>query len=112
MLQELFDNSSSNTALQTAFQSPNAAEFFNEVHDLVTAGFWADPIYGGNQGMVGWKLIGFNANYWGDDIGLGAMKLMVASTPTQIATKEFRRSSEGRRRIIKCQVQLIIHKLM
>ena len=87
VLQELFDNSSSNTALQTAFQGPNAAEFFNEVHDLVTAGFWADPVYGGNQGMVGWKLIGFNANYWGDDIGLGAMKLMVASTPTRLTPK-------------------------
>jgi gluconate 2-dehydrogenase gamma chain len=22
-------------------------------------GFWADPIYGGNKDMVGWKLIGF-----------------------------------------------------
>jgi len=87
VLQELFDNSSSNTALQSAFQGPNAAEFFNDVHDLVTAGFWADPIYGGNQGMVGWKLIGFNANYWGDDIGLGAMKLMVASTPTRLQPK-------------------------
>ncbi len=87
VLQELFDNSSSNTALQSAFQGPNAAEFFNDVHDLVTAGFWADPIYGGNQGMVGWKLVGFNANYWGDDIGLGARKLMVASTPTPLPPK-------------------------
>ena len=49
---------------------------------MVLAGFFADPIYGGNQGMVGWELIAFNANYWGDDIGLGAMKLMVADTPT------------------------------
>jgi gluconate 2-dehydrogenase gamma chain len=87
VLQELFDNSSSNTALQSAFQGPNAAEFFNEVHDMVTAGFWTDPIYGGNQDMVGWKLIAFNANYWGDDIGLGAMKLMVASTPTRLKPK-------------------------
>jgi gluconate 2-dehydrogenase gamma chain len=87
VLQEMFDNSSTNTALQTAFQGPNAAEFFNEVHDLVVAGFWSDPIYGGNQGMVGWELLAFNANYWGDDIGLGAMKLMVASTPTRLAPK-------------------------
>jgi gluconate 2-dehydrogenase gamma chain len=87
VLQEMFDNKADNTALQTAFQGPNAAEFFNEIHDMVTAGFWADPIYGGNQGMVGWKLIGFNANYWGDDIGLGAMKLMVASTPTRLPPK-------------------------
>ena len=87
VLQELFDNSSSNTALQSAFQGPNAAEFFNEVHDMVVAGFWADPLYGGNQGMVGWQLIAFNANYWGDDIGLGAKKLMVAGTPTRLKPK-------------------------
>lgn len=87
VLQELFDNSSSNTELQSAFQGPNAAEFFNEVHDMVTAGFLADPVYGGNQGLVGWKLMGFNANYWGDDIGLGAKKLMVASSPTRLKPK-------------------------
>jgi gluconate 2-dehydrogenase gamma chain len=87
VLQEMFDNKSDNTALQTAFQGPNAAEFFNEIHDMVTAGFWADPIYGGNQGMVGWKLIAFNGNYWGDDIGLGPSKLMVASTPTRLPPK-------------------------
>jgi hypothetical protein len=84
VLQEMFDNSATNTALQTAFQGPNAAEFFNEIHDMVVAGFWSDPIYGGNQGMVGWTLLAFNANYWGDDIGLGPSKLMVASTPTRL----------------------------
>ncbi len=87
VLQDLFDNKSSNTALQTAFQGPNAAEFFNEVHDMVVAGFWADPAYGGNQGLVGWKLLAFNGNYWGDDIGLGAKKLMVAGTPTRLKPK-------------------------
>ena len=84
VLQDLFNNSSSNTALQTAFQGPNAAEFFNEVYDMVVAGFFSDPIHGGNQGLVGWKLIAFNGNYWGDDIGLGAKKLMVAGTPTRL----------------------------
>jgi gluconate 2-dehydrogenase gamma chain len=87
VLQEMFDNASTNTVLQTAFQGPNAAEFFNEIHDMVVAGFWSDPLYGGNQGMVGWQLLAFNANYWGDDIGLGAMKLMVASTPTKLPPK-------------------------
>jgi gluconate 2-dehydrogenase gamma chain len=87
VLQELFDNSPSNTALQTAFQGPNAAEFYNDVYDMVVAGFWSDPLRGGNIGMVGWKLIAFNANYWGDDIGLGARKLMVAGTPTRLPPK-------------------------
>lgn len=85
VLQDMFDNKSDNSKLQSAFQGPNAAELFNEFHDLVTAGFWTDPIYGGNQGMVGWKLIAFNANYWGDDIGLGAAKLMLQSTPTRLS---------------------------
>ena len=87
VLQDMFDNNPANTQLQTAFQAPNAAEFFNEVHDMVVAGFWADPLYGGNQGMVGWELLAFNANYWGDDIGLGAKKLMVAGTPTRLKPK-------------------------
>ncbi len=87
VLQDLFDNKTDNTNLQNAFLAPNASEFFNEVFDLVVAGFLADPIYGGNRDMVGWKLIAFNANYWGDDIGLGAQKLMVASTPTRLTPK-------------------------
>jgi gluconate 2-dehydrogenase gamma chain len=56
VLQELFDNSPDNTALQSAFQGPTASEFFNEIHDMVVAGFWADPLYGGNVGKVGWSL--------------------------------------------------------
>jgi hypothetical protein len=84
VLQDLFDNKSDNSKLQDAFQAPNAAEFFNDVHDLVVAGFWSDPAHGGNQGMVGWKHIAFNGNYWGDDIGLGAPKLMLQSTPTRL----------------------------
>ncbi len=84
VLQDLFDNKSDNSNLQNAFQAPNAAEFFNEVHDMVIAGFLSDPVYGGNQGMVGWQHIAFNANYWGDDIGLGAARLMLQSTPTRL----------------------------
>jgi hypothetical protein len=87
VLQDLFDNKSDNSKLQAAFQAPNAAEFFNEVHDMVVAGFWSDPVHGGNQGMIGWKHIAFNGNYWGDDIGLGAPKLMLQSTPTKLSPK-------------------------
>ena len=87
VLLDMFDNKADNAKLQSAFQGPNAAELFNELHDMITAGFWADPIYGGNQGMVGWELLAFNANYWGDDIGLGAAKLMIASTPTRLPPK-------------------------
>ena len=27
--------------------------------DLTMEGFFADPMYGGNRDMVGWKLLGF-----------------------------------------------------
>jgi gluconate 2-dehydrogenase gamma chain len=87
VLQDMFDNSSSNTALQKAFNAPNAAEFFNDLYDLTVAGFWTDPVYGGNQNMVGWQYIAFNANNWGENIGLNAPKLMTAGTPTRLPPK-------------------------
>lgn len=36
-----------------------ASEFFALLLEYVKAGFFADPIHGGNRDMVGWKLIGF-----------------------------------------------------
>ncbi len=33
--------------------------FFGLLLDNVTEGFFADPIYGGNRDMAGWKLVGF-----------------------------------------------------
>jgi gluconate 2-dehydrogenase gamma chain len=87
ILKDMAANDSSNTALQSAFQGPNAAEFFNEVYDMVIAGFLTDPIYGGNQGLVGWKLIAFNGSYWGEDKGIGPEKLMTAGSPTRLQPK-------------------------
>lgn len=37
----------------------NAAEFFALLLQNTQEGFFADPIYGGNRDMAGWKLIGF-----------------------------------------------------
>ncbi len=87
VLQELFDNDPKNTALQSAFQGPTAAEFFNEIHDLVTAGYWTDPLYGGNIGMVGWNLLAFPGVNSGSDQGLSTIKLATASTPTKLPPK-------------------------
>jgi gluconate 2-dehydrogenase gamma chain len=36
-----------------------ATAFFNLLRAHVIAGFFADPVHGGNRDMVGWKLIGF-----------------------------------------------------
>jgi gluconate 2-dehydrogenase gamma chain len=33
--------------------------FFETALDIAMEGFFADPIYGGNRNMAGWKLIGF-----------------------------------------------------
>jgi gluconate 2-dehydrogenase gamma chain len=37
--------------------------FFKSLLELTIEGFSSDPIYGGNKGMVGWKLIGFPGAY-------------------------------------------------
>jgi gluconate 2-dehydrogenase gamma chain len=36
-----------------------ASAFFNLLRSHTIAGFFADPVHGGNHDMVGWKLIGF-----------------------------------------------------
>jgi gluconate 2-dehydrogenase gamma chain len=36
-----------------------ASAFFQLLRSHVLAGFFADPVHGGNRDMVGWKLIGF-----------------------------------------------------
>jgi gluconate 2-dehydrogenase gamma chain len=38
---------------------PPLAAFFVQLLENTREGFFADPIYGGNRGMDGWKLIGF-----------------------------------------------------
>ena len=38
---------------------PTAAGFFNLMLQNTMEGFFADPIYGGNKDMAGWKFIGF-----------------------------------------------------
>lgn len=50
----------STEAIQAAGQAGvGAAAFFSLLLQYVMAGFFADPVHGGNQDMVGWKLIGF-----------------------------------------------------
>jgi gluconate 2-dehydrogenase gamma chain len=41
------------------FEGASAAGFFEQVLTNTREGFFADPIYGGNRDMVGWKMIGF-----------------------------------------------------
>jgi gluconate 2-dehydrogenase gamma chain len=44
---------------RVAFDGPPAATFFAQLLTNVREGYFADPLYGGNRGMGGWKMIGF-----------------------------------------------------
>ncbi|HUN48216.1 MAG TPA: gluconate 2-dehydrogenase subunit 3 family protein [Stellaceae bacterium] len=42
-----------------AFEGASAAALFEQLLNNTREGFFADPTYGGNRNMVGWKMIGF-----------------------------------------------------
>jgi gluconate 2-dehydrogenase gamma chain len=84
VLQEMFDNSPDNTALQSAFQGPTASEFYNEIFDMAVAGYWADPLYGGNVGKVGWSLLASNGVNSGTGQGYTPIQLALSTTPTKL----------------------------
>jgi gluconate 2-dehydrogenase gamma chain len=43
----------------TGFEAPSAQAFFSMLRNHTIEGMFADPLYGGNSGMVGWKLIAY-----------------------------------------------------
>jgi gluconate 2-dehydrogenase gamma chain len=51
------------TALATDQMDPigglDSSEFFDLLRDHTAEGMFSDPVYRGNQGMVGWTLVGF-----------------------------------------------------
>jgi hypothetical protein len=61
-------------------------DFFNELIFMVYSGFFMDPAYGGNKGMVGWSLTGFTGANMGNayNEGLNVQNLMVATTVTRL----------------------------
>lgn len=44
---------------KAAFENFNARTFFGQLHGITMAGFFSDPVYGGNRGKIGWKVLGF-----------------------------------------------------
>jgi gluconate 2-dehydrogenase gamma chain len=44
---------------EVKFDGFNSRMLFNAIYANTMEGFFADPIYGGNRDMAGWKLIGF-----------------------------------------------------
>lgn len=43
----------------TGFEGPSGKAFFTQLRNDTIAGFFSDPLYGGNRDLVGWKLIGY-----------------------------------------------------
>jgi gluconate 2-dehydrogenase gamma chain len=41
------------------FENFGARAFFSQLHGIAMAGFFSDPIYGGNRDKIGWKVLGF-----------------------------------------------------
>lgn len=44
---------------KAAFENFDAKAFFGQLHGITMAGFFSDPVYGGNRGKIGWKVLGF-----------------------------------------------------
>ncbi|SMG49680.1 gluconate 2-dehydrogenase subunit 3 family protein [Paraburkholderia susongensis] len=44
---------------ELALEAVDSQAFFNMLLQNVREGFFADPIYGGNKNMAGWKMLGF-----------------------------------------------------
>ncbi len=80
LLQDLWANK------PTSFGSILPSDFAYELVFMTWAGFLMDPIYGGNQNMVGWKYTGFNGVNFGNFYGEGhdPKTLMVATAPTRL----------------------------
>lgn len=66
-LQDLWNN----VPTTESFYGIIPSDFAHELFMMVWNGFLTDPVYGGNQGMVGWILEGFNALNSGDFYGEG-----------------------------------------
>jgi gluconate 2-dehydrogenase gamma chain len=50
---------------QVGLDSTNMKMFFDVIYEQTIEGTFGDPMYGGNQDFVGWKLIGFPGAQWG-----------------------------------------------
>ncbi|MCL4435835.1 MAG: gluconate 2-dehydrogenase subunit 3 family protein [Thaumarchaeota archaeon] len=93
VLKDLWDNK------PTSFNGITPQDFAYELFMMVWAGFLMDPLHGGNKGMVGWQLTGFNGTNFGNAYGEGKtpQQLMVADTPTKLRPRslaQFQKSGE------------------
>lgn len=75
-----------NKPTSSTFPDVIPQDFFAEVHDMAIMGFFSDPLYGGNKGMVSWLLAGHNGVNQGNAFGEGftTEQLMVMDKPTRL----------------------------
>lgn len=66
----------------TGFEGPSGRAFFTQLRNDTIEGMFSDPMYGGNQGMVGWELIGYP----------GAQRIY---TPDDIKNQQFSRAPQS-----------------
>ncbi|WP_260986181.1 gluconate 2-dehydrogenase subunit 3 family protein [Bordetella genomosp. 13] len=62
-----------------------APVFFQALLDGTVEGFFSDPMYGGNAGMVGWKLVGFPGAYASFSNDIERHGVIWAGEPVSIA---------------------------
>ncbi|MGD0638080.1 MAG: gluconate 2-dehydrogenase subunit 3 family protein [Nitrososphaerales archaeon] len=90
-LQDLWNNK------PTTFANINPVDFAYELTMLVWCGFLMDPLYGGNQNMVGWQYVGFNGlnngNFYGE--GYTPKQLMVSTTPIPLKPASLAQFQKG-----------------
>jgi gluconate 2-dehydrogenase gamma chain len=89
ILQDLFDNKPTN------FEGPTPIEFAFEMYDMVIAGFFTDPVLGGNRGMVGWELTGFNGTNEGFSDGYTPQQLMLSTESVRLKPMSLSDLQEG-----------------
>lgn len=87
LLQDLWANKPTPTTDDlTGFNNLVPSDFAYELVFMAWSGFLMDPLYGGNQNMVGWSYVGYNGvnlgNFYGE--GQSQKSLMVASSPTRL----------------------------
>jgi hypothetical protein len=64
---------------------PGAEGFFEVVWQHLREGLFCDPIHGGNQGMLGWRLIGFPGAQYGYSAEEQRLDVVIRREPRSVA---------------------------
>ncbi|MDA4137150.1 MAG: gluconate 2-dehydrogenase subunit 3 family protein [Thaumarchaeota archaeon] len=81
----------------TEFGGITPSDFAWELTFMTWCGFLTDPLYGGNQNMVGWEYVAFNGTNQGNFYGEGhtPQDLMLATTATRLKPASLAQYQKG-----------------